>query len=118
MIQSHLVFFACLSGDASLLSYTCISMILLDHWRSDTCSQGCTNKLSSFFCSHGAGRGGQYFSPPYLSVLTFHINNAGRFYPYHKSSRNEEHWKRLYDKTLDIVNNKLKEKNLPVISAV
>jgi hypothetical protein len=51
-------------------------------------------------------------------VLTFHINNAGRFFPYHKSSRNEEHWKRLYDRTLDIVNGKLKEKNLPVISAV
>ena len=69
-------------------------------------------------CGHGAGRGGQYFSPPYLSLLTVHLNNAGRFFPYHKSSRNEEHWKRLYDRTLDIVNGKLKEKNLPVISAV
>ena len=77
------------------------------HWKVCDCWYGCN-----------AGRGGQYFSPPYLSVLTFHINNAGRFFPYHKSSRNEEHWKRLYDRTLDIVNGKLKEKNLPVISAV
>lgn len=65
----------------------------------------------------GAGRGGQYFSPVYLSVLTFHINNAGRFFPYHKSSRNEGDMKRLYDQTLDIVNHKLKEKSLPAITA-
>ena len=68
-------------------------------------------------CCADAGRGGQYFSPPYLSVLTFHINNAGRFFPYHKSGRNEGDWKRLYDQTLDIVNRKLKEKSLPTITA-
>ena len=68
-------------------------------------------------CAWPAGRGGQYFSPPYLSVVTFHLNNAGRFFPYHKSSRNEGDWKRLYEQTLDIVNGKLKEKKLPTISA-
>lgn len=80
--------------------------------------RGCRSLLRAATDPELIGRGGQYFSPPYLSLLTFHLNNAGRFFPYHKSSRNEEHWKRLYDRTLDIVNGKLKEKNLPVISAV
>lgn len=65
-----------------------------------------------------AGRGGQYFSPAYLSVLTFHINNAGRFIPYHSSSRRDSDLKRLYDQSVQIVNGKLSGNSMPAISAV
>ncbi|KAL3144912.1 hypothetical protein ABBQ32_003421 [Trebouxia sp. C0010 RCD-2024] len=80
--------------------------------------RGCRGLLRAATDPNLRGRGGQYFSPPYLSVVTFHLNNAGRFFPYHKSSRNEGDWKRLYDQSLDIVNRKLKEKSLPAIKAV
>ena len=65
-----------------------------------------------------AGRGGQYFSPVYISAVTFHINNAGRFIPYHSSSRRDSDLKRLYDQSVQIVNGKLSGNSMPAISAV
>lgn len=65
-----------------------------------------------------AGRGGQYFSPAYLSVATFHINNAGRFIPYHSSSRRDSDMQRLYDQSIKVVNEKLSGNSMPAISAL
>lgn len=64
------------------------------------------------------GRGGSYFSPPFVYVLPFHINQAGSREPNNVYARDEKAWKRLYEETLQIVNKRAKEKGLPTISAV
>lgn len=65
-----------------------------------------------------AGQGGSYFSPPWLGLLAIHVDHAGKREPSNALARDERAWARLYGQTLDIVNRKLAERDLPAIKAV
>jgi NAD(P)-dependent dehydrogenase (short-subunit alcohol dehydrogenase family) len=80
--------------------------------------RGCLPLLRAATDPSLKGRGGSYFSPPFVYVLPFHINQAGSREPNNVYARDEKAWKRLYEETLQIVNKRAKEKGLPTISAV
>lgn len=65
-------------------------------------------------CCH-AGLGGSYFSPPWISLLAFKYDNAGRREPSNALARDEQAWSKLYTRTLEIVNSKLDVQGLPPI---
>ncbi len=64
-----------------------------------------------------SGYGGSYFSPPWLWVLAINLDHAGMREPGNGLVRDEAAMTRLYERTLDIVNKKLAEKNLGKIEA-
>lgn len=64
------------------------------------------------------GYGGAYFSPPWLYMLSIQLDNAGMREPGNNLARDEGAWAQLYDRTLDIVNQKLREKGLEEIEAI
>ncbi|KAK9839194.1 hypothetical protein WJX81_000665 [Elliptochloris bilobata] len=58
------------------------------------------------------GYGGSYFSPPWLWLAAINLDHAGMREPGNSLARDEPAMARLYDKTIEIVNKKLAEKNL------
>ena len=59
-----------------------------------------------------AGYGGSYFSPPWIGLLAINLDHAGMREPSNGLTRDDAAMARLYERTMDIVNKKLAEKNL------
>lgn len=62
-----------------------------------------------------AGRGGSYFSPPWIGLMAIHVDHGGLREPSNSLARDEQAWSKLYLRTIDIVNTKLAAQRLPEI---
>ena len=69
-------------------------------------------------CSSLAGYGGSYFTPPFIGPLALNFDTAGMREPSNGLARDEVAWVHLYNQTLQLVNDKLKDQGLPLISKV
>ncbi|KAK9815820.1 hypothetical protein WJX72_010208 [[Myrmecia] bisecta] len=73
------------------------------------------------------GKGGSYYGPPFVYLAAIHIPfvtgwNTGQREPGNVYTRDQVAWKHLYDETTNLINGKLKEKNiaspLPVVDQI
>lgn len=63
------------------------------------------------------GQGGAFFSPPTIGLVPIHIDNAGMREPWNGLARDQDSWRRLYEQTVEVVNEKARAKGLRAIEA-
>ena len=68
--------------------------------------------IGDIFLKWTVGYGGSYFSPPWLGLIAINLDHAGMREPGNGLARDEPAMARLYERTMEIVNKKLAEKNL------